>query len=296
MTPIRLTLAGVALGAVMDGMSATVRMLRPRVFDYMRYWDVGALTGRGMDVVTAISPFVVLGLLLALAATRSLNAVALGDDLARSLGASVTRTRVLCVLSVTLLAGAAMAAVGPIGFVGLMVPHAARWIVGPDQRWIFAYTVVGAPVLVLAADIVGPAADPPGRAVGGRRHGVPRRAGADLADPPATGERAVKHRRGGRTSAAGCRVLRLAGAASLRAGRPHGPGLRRIAARRVGGGGVRAGCGRVRGQPARGAAGADRRGLVGRTAGGGAVAAAAGRCWRCWSARRWGWPVRSSSR
>jgi iron complex transport system permease protein len=154
-TPIRLLLAGVALGAVLDGISAGIRLLRPRAFDYLRFWDVGALTGRGPDIITAVSPFALAGLLLALLVARSLNTVALGDDLARSLGASLVRTRVVAVLSVTLLAGAATAAVGPIGFVGLMVAHIARWIAGPDQRWIFAFTLVGGPTLLLAADIVG---------------------------------------------------------------------------------------------------------------------------------------------
>jgi iron complex transport system permease protein len=154
-TPIRLTLSGVALGAMMDGASAGIRLLKPRAFDYLRFWDVGALAGRPLDVVAAIVPFVGIGLVLALLVARSLNAVALGDDLARSLGANITRTRVLAVIAVTLLAGAATAATGPIGFVGLMVPHIARWIVGPDQRWIFAFTVVGAPILLLAADITG---------------------------------------------------------------------------------------------------------------------------------------------
>jgi iron complex transport system permease protein len=154
-TPISLTLAGVALGAVMDGISAGIRLLKPRAFDYLRFWDVGALVGRPIAVVQALAPFVAAGLLLALVVARSLNAVALGDDLARSLGANIGRTRVLAMASVMLLAGAATAAVGPIGFVGLMVPHVARWIVGPDQRWIFAYTVICAPILMLAADIVG---------------------------------------------------------------------------------------------------------------------------------------------
>jgi iron complex transport system permease protein len=154
-TPIRLTLAGVALGAVMEGLSTGIRLIRPRAFDYLRFWDVGALAGRPMEIVTAISPFVVLGLILALGVARSLNAVALGDDLARSLGANITRTRILAVVAVTLLAGGATAAVGPIGFVGLMVPHAVRWVTGPDQRWIFAFTLVCAPILMLAADIVG---------------------------------------------------------------------------------------------------------------------------------------------
>ena len=154
-TPIRLTLAGVALGAVLDGVSSGIRLVRPRAFDYLRFWDVGTLAGRPLQVATTILPFIVAGTVLALIVARSLNAVALGDDLARTLGASIARTRVLAMVSVMLLAGAATAAVGPIGFVGLMIPHVVRWMVGPDQRWIFVYTIVCAPILLLLADIVG---------------------------------------------------------------------------------------------------------------------------------------------
>jgi iron complex transport system permease protein len=154
-TPVRLTLAGVALGAVLDGISSGIRLVRPRAFDYLRFWDVGTLAGRPVQVVTTILPFIAAGTVLALIVARSLNAVALGDDLARTLGASIARTRVLAMVSVTLLAGAATAAVGPIGFVGLMIPHLVRWIVGPDQRWIFRYTVVCAPILLLLADVLG---------------------------------------------------------------------------------------------------------------------------------------------
>jgi iron complex transport system permease protein len=92
---------------------------------------------------------------IAFMVARPLNAVALGDDLAASLGANMVRTRSLVVIATTLLAGASTAAVGPIGFVGLMVPHVARWFVGPDQRWIFSYTAVLAPILLLVSDIVG---------------------------------------------------------------------------------------------------------------------------------------------
>jgi iron complex transport system permease protein len=154
-TPVRLTLAGVALGAVMEGVSTGIRLLKPRAFDYLRFWDAGALSGRPMSVAQVVAPFVLAGLVLAAVVARSLNAIALGEDLARSLGADVARTQLLAVVAVTLLAGAATAAVGPIGFIGLMVPHAVRWLVGPDQRWIFAYTVVCAPILMLGADIVG---------------------------------------------------------------------------------------------------------------------------------------------
>ncbi|MFF5085208.1 iron chelate uptake ABC transporter family permease subunit [Actinoplanes sp. NPDC000266] len=154
-TPIRLTLAGVALGAVLDGVSAGIRLVRPRAFDYLRFWDAGSIAGRPLDVVVTILPFILAGTLLAVLVAKELNAVALGDDLARTLGANITRTRILAVLSVMLLAGAATAAAGPIGFVGLMIPHLVRGFAGPDQRWIFAYTIVCGPILMLLADIAG---------------------------------------------------------------------------------------------------------------------------------------------
>jgi iron complex transport system permease protein len=94
-------------------------------------------------------------MLIAAVMGRPLNAISLGDDLARSLGARVARTRVLVIVAVTLLAGSATAAAGPIGFVGLMVPHVVRWFTGPDQRWIIPFSAVGSALLLLASDVVG---------------------------------------------------------------------------------------------------------------------------------------------
>lgn len=153
--PVQLTLAGVALGAVLSGIVTAMVLLDSRTFNRMRNWNAGSIVDRGWDVLLPVLPFLVVGLALAVTAVGSLNAVALGDDLARSLGTNVTRTRIIVILAVTLLAGGATAIAGPVGFVGLMVPHIARWIVGPDQRWILAYTVVLAPSLVLTADIIG---------------------------------------------------------------------------------------------------------------------------------------------
>ncbi|SDG70186.1 iron chelate uptake ABC transporter family permease subunit [Pelagibacterium luteolum] len=154
-TPVSLTLAGVAIGAILGGVSTALTLLNPSAFDRMRFWSAGALSGGTYEAVVTVAPFIVVGLALAAIVARPLNAVALGDDLARSLGANIVRVRTIVVVAVTLLAGAATAAAGPIGFVGLMVPHVARWVVGPDQRWIMAYTMVLAPVLLLVSDIVG---------------------------------------------------------------------------------------------------------------------------------------------
>ncbi|MET1018462.1 MAG: iron chelate uptake ABC transporter family permease subunit [Microterricola sp.] len=154
-TPVKLTLAGVALAAVLGGVATGITLKIPDAFDGMRFWGAGSIGGRDMDVALAIAPFIGVGVVLALAIARPLNALALGDDVGRSLGADIRRTRALVVVAVTLLAGAATALAGPIAFVGLMVPHAVRWIVGPDQRWILAYTLVCAPILLLVSDIIG---------------------------------------------------------------------------------------------------------------------------------------------
>jgi iron complex transport system permease protein len=154
-TPVRVLLAGVAVGAVMDGIGYAVRLRNPRAFDNMRFWDAGALDGRALEVSAAIAPFIAVGVVLCLIVARSLNVTALGDDLAKSMGGNVARTQALSLIAVTLLAGAATAGAGPIGFVGLMVPHAVRRFTGPDWRWILAYATVAAPALLLAADIVG---------------------------------------------------------------------------------------------------------------------------------------------
>lgn len=154
-TPIRLTLAGVAIGAVLGGIQSGLSLLDPQTFDRMRFWGAGSLVAPGYENLGAILPFIAVGLLLALFAARPLNAIALGDDLASALGANIARTRALVVVAVTLLAGAATAAAGPIGFIGLMIPHVARWLTGPDQRWILAFTLVLSPALLLVADIVG---------------------------------------------------------------------------------------------------------------------------------------------
>ncbi|MFT4299615.1 MAG: iron chelate uptake ABC transporter family permease subunit [Aeromicrobium sp.] len=153
--PLPLTLAGVALSAVLSGLVSGIALLDRDTFDRMRGWYAGSIVDRGWEVVLPVLPFLCLGLVLAALAANSLNAIALGDDVATSLGAHVTRTRLVVVAATTLLAGGATAVAGPVGFIGLMTPHVARWFTGPDQRWILVYTLLLAPALLLIADIIG---------------------------------------------------------------------------------------------------------------------------------------------
>lgn len=153
--PVQLVLAGVAIGAIFSGISHGITLLHPDVFDKVRFWQTGSLQGRQIDVVLGVMPFIIAGLLLAIALSKPLNALALGDDLARSLGSKVLLTRSLGFLAITLLCGAATAAVGPISFLGLMIPHAVRSITGPDQRWVIPLSTLGAPIVFLAADLIG---------------------------------------------------------------------------------------------------------------------------------------------
>jgi iron complex transport system permease protein len=154
-TPVRLALAGTAVTALLQGWTSAVELTDNAALDRMRFWQVGSLAAADMATVRDVAPFIAAGALLALATARPLNAVALGDDTARGLGARLTRTRVLVMAAVTLLCGAATAACGPIVFVGLMVPHMVRGLTGPDMRWILPYAAVLSPALLLGSDVIG---------------------------------------------------------------------------------------------------------------------------------------------
>ncbi|MEV6400078.1 iron chelate uptake ABC transporter family permease subunit [Streptomyces sp. NPDC051907] len=154
-TPIRLALAGTAATAALFGYVNAVQLLDSAALDRIRFWTVGSLASADMETIRKVAPFIAVGTVLALLLARPLNAMEMGDDTARSLGAHLGRTRVLAMLAVTLLCGAATAACGPIVFIGLMIPHIVRTITGPDMRWILPYATVLSPVLLLGADVVG---------------------------------------------------------------------------------------------------------------------------------------------
>ncbi|MFI1355321.1 FecCD family ABC transporter permease [Streptomyces sp. NPDC020898] len=154
-TPVRLALAGTAISAALYGYLQAVMITDDAALSRMRFWTVGSLASATDDTITQVLPFIVAGTVLALLLARPLNAMAMGDDTARALGADLNRTRALSMAAATVLCGAATAACGPIVFVGLMVPHVVRSFTGPDLRWILPYATVLSPVLLLGADVIG---------------------------------------------------------------------------------------------------------------------------------------------
>lgn len=154
-TPVRLALAGVAIGMAIYSLVQTVLLTNQKAFNEFRFWAAGSAEGRGYPVLFAVLGFIIAGLILAFAIAPALNAMALGDEAGKALGVNVTRTRVITMIAVTLLAGAATAAVGPISFIGLGVPYVARALCGSDQRWVLPAAALLAPTMLLGADIIG---------------------------------------------------------------------------------------------------------------------------------------------
>ncbi len=161
-TPVKLALAGAAITAVLQSVINAILLTSPRTLDEVRFWQVGSLAGRSIDIVLQVSPFLAIGVVLALATARLLDGLSMGDDVARALGQRIGLSRGLAGAAAVILAGAATAAAGPIAFVGLTVPHVARAITGPGYRWILPYSMLMAPILLLGSDIIGRIISPPG--------------------------------------------------------------------------------------------------------------------------------------
>ncbi|MFC8047579.1 FecCD family ABC transporter permease [Nocardia sp. NPDC057353] len=161
-SPLTLILAGAAMTAFLQAMTNAVVLLDATALDTYRFWVIGTVAGRDAEVFWQISPFVIFGLTLAAAATPGLNLLSLGDDVARGLGVHVARNRALGFAAVVVLCGAATAAVGPISFLGLVVPHLARVFTGPDYRLLVPWSGLLGALVLLTADILGRVVARPG--------------------------------------------------------------------------------------------------------------------------------------
>ncbi|MFQ6170825.1 FecCD family ABC transporter permease [Oryzobacter sp. R7] len=153
--PVSMALAGAAVMALAQGAIGAVLVTDRGALDSFRFWQVGSVAGRDAGQVLDVAPFLVVGALLALTAGPTLDAVALGDDLARGLGQHVVLHRGLAAAGAVLLAASATALAGPIAFVGLVVPHLVRAVVGVDHRRVLVVSAVLGPAFVVLADVVG---------------------------------------------------------------------------------------------------------------------------------------------
>lgn len=153
MTPLKLTVAGAALTALLSSLTQAILVLNERTLDEIRFWLAGSVADRSLELYLQVVPYFVLGLLGALTLGRSLTAISLGEQIAKGLGQRTLAVRIAAIGVVVLLAGSSVAIAGPIGFVGLAVPHIVRALVGADYRWVLPYSALVGAILLLAADI-----------------------------------------------------------------------------------------------------------------------------------------------
>lgn len=161
-TPIKLALAGAATSAALSSIVSAVVLPRTDVMNAFRFWQVGSISGASWASITSVLPFLAVGILLGILASPALDTLALGDDVATGLGVRTGVVRLVGAFSGILLCGATTALAGPIGFVGLMVPHAIRMLVGPNLRVIIPLSAIGGAVLLTLSDVIGRLIGSPG--------------------------------------------------------------------------------------------------------------------------------------
>ena len=153
--PLTLALAGQGITVFLAAMTTAVALSDQASLNALRFWNAGSVAGVGFDVIWPVALFIAVGLVLAVTTLPALNLLNLGDDVARGLGVNIALSRTIGIAAITLLAGAATAACGPIAFLGLMVAHVARYLTGPDYRWLVPYAGLLGAVVLLLCDIVG---------------------------------------------------------------------------------------------------------------------------------------------
>ncbi|HEY9828346.1 MAG TPA: iron ABC transporter permease [Stenomitos sp.] len=155
LTPLNLTITGAAFAAFASSLTTGVLIVSQQTLDEIRFWLAGSVAGRDFNLVLQVLPYSIFGLAIALMLGQSLTVLSLGEDIARGLGQRTAWVKGLSILSIVLLAGSSVAIAGPIGFVGLIVPHLIRFWVGGDYRWLLPYSAITGAILLLVADIMG---------------------------------------------------------------------------------------------------------------------------------------------
>lgn len=160
-TPLKLALAGAAISAAFASLVSAILLPRVDLLEVFRFWQIGGIGGATWDRIAVVLPALALGALVCVATSRGMNSLALGDDMATGLGERVARTRMVASAGAVLLCAAATAIAGPIAFVGLVIPHLCRLLVGTDHRWLLPYCALAGGSLLLLADIIGRVIAPP---------------------------------------------------------------------------------------------------------------------------------------
>lgn len=153
LTPLNLTIAGAAFQAFVSSVTMGILILSQRTLEEIRFWLAGSVAGRDLDLVAQVLPYLLVGMAIALAIGKQLTTLSLGEDIAQGLGQNTAWIKITAAVSIILLAGGSVAIAGPIGFVGLIVPHIVRFWVGVDYRWILPYSAITGAILLLVADI-----------------------------------------------------------------------------------------------------------------------------------------------
>ncbi|MER2473228.1 FecCD family ABC transporter permease [Photorhabdus laumondii] len=152
--PARMVLTGAAINACLFAFVQGIVLMNAHVLDSYRFWTIGSLSAMSLAEASSLIPYLLFALILTLSLSSSLNVMVFGEDIATSLGANVARTRVLSLITATMLAAVATAMAGPIAFIGLAAPHLMRALVGSDFRWLLPYCLFAGPCLLLTSDIL----------------------------------------------------------------------------------------------------------------------------------------------
>ncbi|CAN5430330.1 MAG: iron ABC transporter permease [Actinomycetota bacterium] len=153
MTPMKLTIAGAAFTALLSSLTTAMLILNQQTLEEIRFWLAGSVAGRDLTLLLQVLPYILVGLVLSLGISRQVTTLSLGDDVAAGLGQRTGWVKAIAAVAVVLLAGSAVAIAGPIGFVGLVIPHVVRFFVGVDYRWILPYSIIVGAILLVSADI-----------------------------------------------------------------------------------------------------------------------------------------------
>jgi iron complex transport system permease protein len=151
-TPLNLTIAGTAISSLLASLTTGVLIVSQRTLEEIRFWLAGSLAGIDENIIYQVLPYICVGMILAFALSRQITVMSLGEDIAKGLGQQTLWIKILAAVSVLLLEGSAVAAAGAIGFIGLIVPHIVRFIVGVDYRWILPYSAILGAILLLGSD------------------------------------------------------------------------------------------------------------------------------------------------